>query len=91
MGELPHKPSAVSLSTPPPPPPIHPTLGQAFGIHCIVEFKLLLCRCCLLLQVVVPENNKGGEGGDVTQPYLLSDVYARHPLPFTRKVGCAVS
>ena len=42
-------------------------------------------------KVVVPEGDgKGGQGGDVTQPYLLSDVYGRHPLPFTRKVseGC---
>jgi hypothetical protein len=46
------------------------------------------CTCLLLcLQVVVPERSaKGDEGGDVTQPYLLADVYTRHPLPFTRKV-----
>lgn len=38
-------------------------------------------------KVVVPErSSQGGEGGDVTQPYLLADVYAAHPLPFTRKV-----
>lgn len=41
----------------------------------------LACPMLRWLQVVVPLG-----AGDITQPFLLRDVYASQPLPFTRKV-----